>query len=204
MAQHVSPAQEWNARADRDDTCPVDDLTRLALDAGDGDRQALASFVRSSQAEVWRMCAHLVDRQSADDLTQEVYLRAVPALARFRGDSSARTWLLTITRRTCVDAIRRNVRQRRLVDRLRTHSHEDDVVAPDPADEDVRDLDDLVAGLDHDRRMAFVMTQVIGLSYGEAAEVCDVPIGTIRSRVSRARADLLDALGENGRGAVAE
>ena len=48
------------------------------------------------------------------------------------------------------------------------------------------------------------MTQVIGLSYGEAAEVCDVPIGTIRSRVSRARSDLLDALGEGGRGAVAE
>lgn len=185
-------------------TCPVDDLTRLALDAGDGDRQALAAFVRSSQAEVWRMCSHLVDRQSADDLTQEVYLRAVPALVRFRGDSSARTWLLTITRRTCVDAIRRNVRQRRLVDRLRSSSYEQDTVAPDPADEDVRDLDDLVAALDHDRRIAFVMTQVIGLSYGEAAEVCDVPIGTIRSRVSRARSDLLDALGEGGRGAVAE
>jgi len=181
----------------------VDDLTRLALDAGDGDRQALASFVRSSQGEVWRMCAHLVDRQSADDLTQEVYLRAVPALARFRGDSSARTWLLTITRRTCVDAIRRNVRQRRLVDRLRSHTHDDDVVAPDHADDDVRDLDELVAGLDHDRRMAFVMTQVIGLSYGEAAEVCDVPIGTIRSRVSRARDDLLAALAD-GRDAVAE
>ena len=183
----------------------MDDLTRLALDAGDGDRQALASFVRASQAEVWRMCAHLVDRQSADDLTQEVYLRAVPALARFRGDSSARTWLLTITRRTCVDAIRRNVRQRRLAERLRSHTSEDDVVVADPADEDASDLDDLVAGLDHDRRMAFVMTQVMGLSYGEAAEICDVPIGTIRSRVSRARADLLDALGDSGRGgAVAE
>ncbi len=181
----------------------MDDLTRLALDAGDGDRHALASFVRSSQAEVWRMCAHLVDRQSADDLTQEVYLRAVPALARFRGDSSARTWLLTITRRTCVDAIRRNVRQRRLVDRLRTQSHELEALSPDPAEDDVRDLDALVAGLEHDRRMAFVMTQVIGLSYGEAAEVCDVPIGTIRSRVSRARADLLDALGSTG-DAIAE
>lgn len=201
--QHLSPAGKWIGVESRDDTGSVDDLTRLALDAGDGDRQALASFVRASQAEVWRMCAHLVDRQSADDLTQEVYLRAVPALARFRGDSSARTWLLTITRRTCVDAIRRNVRQRRLVERLRHHSHEDDVAVPDPAEQDVRELDDLIAGLDHDRRMAFVMTQVIGLSYGEAAEVCDVPIGTIRSRVSRARADLLDAMGDAGR-AVAE
>ncbi len=93
-------------------------MTRLALDAGDGDRQALAAFVRASQGEVWRLCAHLVDRGSADDLTQEVYLRAVPALARFRGDSSARTWLLTIARRTCADAVRRAIRQRRLVERI--------------------------------------------------------------------------------------
>ena len=51
-----------------------------------------------------------------------------------------------------------------------------------------------MAALGDDRRSAFVLTQVIGLSYAEAAEVCEVPVGTIRSRVARARADLLDAI----------
>jgi RNA polymerase sigma-70 factor, ECF subfamily len=51
-----------------------------------------------------------------------------------------------------------------------------------------------VAALHPDRRAAFVLTQVAGLSYAEAAEVCDVPIGTIRSRVARARGDLLAAV----------
>ncbi|MHB1137487.1 MAG: sigma-70 family RNA polymerase sigma factor [Microthrixaceae bacterium] len=171
----------------------MDELTRLALAAGDGDRQALASFVRASQVEVWRLCAHLVDRGAADDLTQEVYLRAVPALSRFRGDSSARTWLLTIARRTCADALRRTIRQRRLLDRVKHATTHDDVFEPDVSAQ-VSGLDDLVDQLSEERRSAFVMTQLLGLSYGETAEICGVPVGTIRSRVSRARADLLRLL----------
>lgn len=176
----------------------MDELTRLALDAGDGDRQALASFVRASQGEVWRLCAHLVDRSSADDLTQEVYLRAVPALARFRGESSARTWLLTIARRTCADAVRRAVRQRRLVERVSSSIVPGDELADEPDTPMAVGLEELVGHLDHDRRLAFVMTQMLGMSYAEAAEVCDVPVGTIRSRVSRAREDLVELLGETG------
>lgn len=187
---------EWTPRDGRGNTGPVDELTRLALDAGDGDRQALAAFVRASQGEVWRLCAHLVDRGAADDLTQEVYLRAVPALARFRGDSSARTWLLTIARRTCADALRRTVRQRRLVERITSVAVPGDELVDEPPTPPEAGLVDLVAQLDHDRRSAFVMTQLLGMSYAEAAEVCDVPIGTIRSRVARARADLVELLGD--------
>lgn len=174
----------------------MDELTRLALAAGDGDRQALASFVRASQVEVWRLCAHLVDRGSADDLTQEVYLRAVPALARFRGDSSARTWLLTIARRTCADSLRRTIRQRRLMERVKATTTADEGIEADHADRSTNELDDLVDQLVEERRSAFVMTQMLGLSYGETAEICGVPVGTIRSRVSRARADLLRQLDE--------
>ena len=182
----------------------MDELTRLALAAGDGDRQALASFVRASQVEVWRLCAHLVDRGSADDLTQEVYLRAVPALARFRGDSSARTWLLTIARRTCADSLRRTIRQRRLAERVRNVTSGDDLIEPDHAATYDDGLDGLIDHLVEERRSAFVMTQLLGLSYGETAEICGVPVGTIRSRVSRARADLLRQLGDSAPGLAAE
>jgi RNA polymerase sigma-70 factor (ECF subfamily) len=142
------------------------------------------------------LASHLVDAQSADDVTQEVYLRALPALGRFRGDASARTWLLSIARRTCADVLRRRGRQRRLWARL--------VAQPDPAAEAVPAADGevelaaLLAGLDDDRREAFVLTQVIGLPYAEAAEVCGVPVGTIRSRVARARADLVEDLAAGG------
>ena len=84
----------------------MDELTQLALAAGTGDRVATTAFVRRTQPEVWRVCARLGDRADADDLTQEVYLRALPALAAFRGESSARTWLLQITRYVCADHVR--------------------------------------------------------------------------------------------------
>ncbi len=56
------------------------------------------------------------------------------------------------------------------------------------------ELEDLVEQLEPDRRAAFVLTQLLGLSYEEAAVVCDCAVGTIRSRVSRARQVLIDAL----------
>ncbi len=58
-------------------------------------------------------------------------------------------------------------------------------------------MTDLVRRLEGDRREAFVLTQLLGLSYAEAAEVAGCPVGTIRSRVARARADLVTALGED-------
>lgn len=65
---------------------------------------------------------------------------------------------------------------------------------PDPAG--ALSVEALLRGLESDRRLAFVLTQVLGLSYAEAAEVCGCPVGTIRSRVARARADLVERLGE--------
>jgi RNA polymerase sigma-70 factor (ECF subfamily) len=165
----------------------MDELTRLAIAGRDGDRTALAMFARRAQADVWRFCAHAGDRSQADDLTQETFLRAIGALRSFRGESSARTWLLSIASRTCADAVRRAQRQRGLLERFRAVAPSD--VAADGSGS--LELDQLVSGLDPDRRNAFVLTQVIGLPYDEAAEVCHCPVGTIRSRVSRARADLL-------------
>lgn len=173
-------------------TLVVDDLTWLALAAGRGDPAAVATLVRRTQPEVWRLCSRLGDREQADDLTQEVYLRALPALANYRGDASARTWLLQIARHVCADHVRRSARSRRLLTRLVQRTDRGDAAEASRAGE--VELDDAVAALDPDRRAAFVLTQVVGLSYAEAAEVCEVPIGTIRSRVARARADLLAAL----------
>lgn len=169
----------------------MDDSTRLLLAARDGDATALAGWIRRTQPEVWRLCARLVDPEAADDVTQEVYLRACRSIPNFRGDASSRTWLLTIARRTCADVIRRRTRRRRLDLRLRA----------EPVD-DVPDLtrgidaEGLLEVLDADQREAFVLTQTIGLSYAEAAEVADVPVGTIRSRVARSRGALLEALAE--------
>ncbi|GIJ80089.1 RNA polymerase sigma-70 factor, ECF subfamily [Micromonospora phaseoli] len=171
----------------------ADSTTGWALAARSGDPVAQAAFVRATQPEVWRFTAALVDPDSADDLTQETYLRAFRALPAFEGRSSARTWLLGIARRACADHLRTVVRRRRLDQRLTAHAHID-VPHPDPAGQ--LGAADLVRRLAAERRGAFVLTQLLGLSYAEAAAVEGVPVGTIRSRVARARAELVDAVGE--------
>lgn len=167
----------------------MDDVTRWALAARDGDHAAFTAFVRATQADVWRMCRHLGDTDSADDLTQETYLRAVKAIGSFRADASAKTWLLSIARRACADSVRRSRRRRQALEMRRIDAYDVELPASGKVE-----LDMLVGSLDHDRREAFVLTQIIGLSYDEAAEVCRCPVGTIRSRVSRARADLVGLL----------
>ncbi|RBY95848.1 RNA polymerase subunit sigma [Blastococcus sp. TF02-8] len=172
----------------------MDDLARTAADAADGDPLAAAHLVRATQSDVWRLCAALGDRDSADDLTQETYLRAFAALHRFEGRSTVRTWLLSIARRVCADAVRSR-RRRRLT--LVREPADLELLSAEAAVDDVGEgvvVTDLLARLDGDRREAFVLTQLLGLSYAEAAEVADCPVGTIRSRVARARADLVASL----------
>ena len=167
----------------------VDELTSLARAAGRGDRDALARFVRATQGDLWRFCAHLVDPDAADDLAQETYLRAIPALRRFRGDAQVRTWLLSIARRVCAAEFGARTRDRELAARLLTAPTAGlGTPPPEPGAQTTVDL--LLAALDPDRRAAFALTQLLGCSYAEAAQVCDCPIGTIRSRVARAREDL--------------
>jgi RNA polymerase sigma-70 factor (ECF subfamily) len=170
----------------------VDELTRRFLDARDGDRAALLHAVRSSQADVWRLCSHLVGAELADDVTQDTFVRAWRALPAFRGDSSARTWLLAIARRACADELRRVTRRRRLLERAGARGG----VAATGVDDGAgaHAVRALVEGLPADQRDAFVLTQVVGCSYDEAAEICGVPIGTIRSRVARARERLVERL----------
>ncbi|MGV9361824.1 MULTISPECIES: sigma-70 family RNA polymerase sigma factor [unclassified Amycolatopsis] len=169
------------------------DITHWARLAGRGDRVALERFLRATQPHVWRFVAGLSDPQSADDLTQETYLRALGSLGRFRAESSARTWLLSIARRVVADHIRAAQARPRpatladwRVDAGRTTER--------TAFEERVLLDHLVAALEPDRRDAFVLTQALGLSYADAAEIIGCPVGTIRSRVARARDDLAEAM----------
>ena len=168
--------------------------TELALAAARGNARALEAFIKATQQDVWRFVTYLSDASAADDLTQETFLRAIGAIERFSGRSSARTWLLAIARRVVADHIRH------AQSRPRTASGAD----PDhylSGDRHARGFEDLVevttmiASLTTEQREALLLTQLLGLPYADAAAVCGCPVGTIRSRVARAR-DALLAHGE--------
>jgi RNA polymerase sigma-70 factor (ECF subfamily) len=175
----------------------VDALTRLALIARTGDHRALDQLVEGTYELVWRFCARIVDQQSADDLAQESFLRAVAALPAFRADASVRTWILSIARNVCMDELRSRSRQRRRDASLANDAHTSRGGPPNADGQVV--MTDLLARLTPERRESFVLTHLLGFSYQATADVCARPIGTIRSQVARARMDLLAALEESDR-----
>jgi RNA polymerase sigma-70 factor (ECF subfamily) len=162
-----------------------DDLGRLAEAAAHGDDVALEALVRATQPFVWRTCTLLGSVGEEEDLVQETYLRALRSLRSYRGEAPVQAWLFAVARNVCADHVRARTRRARLVRRLRAEPREVGVPAGHA------DLDDMLSCLDRERREAFVATQVLGLSYAEASVALGCPIGTIRSRVARARADLL-------------
>ncbi|GLW01930.1 RNA polymerase sigma factor [Streptomyces lavendulae subsp. lavendulae] len=187
------PARERAARHTPDSDAAV---TRLALAARDGDPAKADRFVRALHRDVWRYVAYLsADPQAAEDLTQDVFLRALAALPRFEGRSSARTWLLSIARRTVVDSVRHAAARPRLSDRddWQTAAEQSQPHGL-PGFEVGVALAELLAAIPAERREAFVLTQLLGLPYAEAAVAVGCPIGTVRSRVARARTMLIALL----------
>ncbi|MGN5379513.1 RNA polymerase subunit sigma [Streptomyces sp. MUSC 14] len=173
-------------------------ITAWALAARGGDTDAVEQFVGALHRDVQRYVAHLCgDPQAVDDLAQDTFLRALGSLHRFEGRSSARAWLLSIARRAVIDSYRHAAARPRLA-HLPDWQLAAELAQPCdlPGFDDGIALLDLLASLPDDRREAFTLTQLLGLPYAEAAEVSDCPIGTVRSRVARARATLMDLLDE--------
>jgi RNA polymerase sigma-70 factor, ECF subfamily len=165
-------------------------VTELALAAARGNERALEAFIKATQQDVWRFVTYLSDAGNADDLTQETFLRAIGAIERFSGRSSARTWLLSIARRVVADHIR-HVQSR---PRAAAGADPERVLNTDRHSrgfEDLVEVTAMIANLTPEQREALLLTQLLGLPYADAAAVCGCPVGTIRSRVARARDALL-------------
>ncbi|EST34379.1 sigma-70 family RNA polymerase sigma factor [Streptomyces roseochromogenus] len=189
------------SRAKSDKAAALDEsITAWALAARSGDADAVEQFVGALHRDVQRYVTHLCgDPQAADDLAQDTFLRALGSLHRFEGRSSARAWLLSIARRAVIDSYRYAAARPRQSD---VPDWRVAIELAQPCDlpgfDDGIALLDLLASLPDDRREAFVLTQLLGLPYAEAAEVSDCPVGAVRSRVARARATLMDLLDGGG------
>jgi len=172
-------------------------ITRSALAARRGDETAAAQFVRATTPQVRRLLQYLGADDQVDDLVQETYLRAFAGLRGYGGAAPARHWLLGIARRVAADHVRDAQRHPRTRPASGLPEAGSRAVAGPAGVVAVRQA---IAALPAERREAFVLTRVVGLSYAEAAGVCGCPVGTVRSRVYRARCDLIAALADHATG----
>ncbi len=137
------------------------------------------------------------NENDAEDVVQEAYLRAYRSFAGFNG-TDGRSWLLTILRNTCYTWLRRN-RADQLSTPLNEDIHQEVVASPNPEElllqnADRQHLQDALEELPVEFREALVLREFEGLSYKEIADVIGVPVGTVMSRLARARDRLKDAL----------
>jgi RNA polymerase sigma factor (sigma-70 family) len=136
----------------------MDELTRLAVEARCGELATMASFIRATQAEVYLLCAFLVDKDTAEDLAQEAYLRIFREMPDYRRESSARTWLLSITRRVCIHELRRR-RREMLVPEFSTGLNSE--WPGPPVDDEQTEMHELLKQLPEERRSAHPDTRAV-------------------------------------------
>ena len=164
---------------------------QLVAAARRGDLGAFETLVHRYQGDIWRLCFSLVrDETLADDICQEAFLRAFRFLRRYRGQSKFSTWLFSIARNCARDEMRRAGRRRRTLD---AYGSEASVSESDPsAAIEVREA---LAELTPDLRECEVLIDMFGMSYQEVSRIVRAPVGTVKSRVHRARSLLAERLG---------
>lgn len=172
---------------------------QLVVRVQKGDKTAFDLLVLKYQHRIAKLVSRYVaDRAEVDDVTQEAFIKAYRAIKGFRGDSAFYTWLYRIAINTAKNYLVAQNRRPRGVD-METEEAETSgmgaIVLRDAAtperhlltDEIGRTVQRSLAALPEDLRTAITLREIEGLSYEEIAEVMDCPIGTVRSRIFRAR-----------------
>jgi RNA polymerase sigma-70 factor (ECF subfamily) len=162
---------------------------RLVSRAAAGDQAAFGALYDRHAGRVYHLLRRLSGNDAeAEDLTQETFLAAYRSLSVWRGEGALGTWLCGIAVRLQANAYRQRAARE-------TECLTDDLEVPDPLadplqhctqEEAERRIHGAIGELPHPYRAVFLLVKVEGLSYREAAECLEVPLGTIQSRLSRA------------------
>jgi RNA polymerase sigma-70 factor (ECF subfamily) len=167
-----------------------------------GDISAFEEIVLKYQDKIYDLCRHMLQNaHDAEDAAQDVFVKAYQNLNRFKPEASLLTWLYRIAINTCID-----YRRKPFFESLFKTSKEGDVFAVDqlsdsPSPERLYESKQIshaiqlaLGRLSEKLRTVIVLKEIEGLSYEEIAEILEVSIGTVKSRISRAREELKELL----------
>jgi RNA polymerase sigma-70 factor, ECF subfamily len=180
----------------------ADELDELTLArARRGETSALSELIRHYQRPVFALCGRLMCTRSpahVEDVAQEAFIRVIRGIGKFDPGGPARlsTWILTVATRTCLNALRGRRREEPL-DAAGDANRVAEDASPEQsalAEERRRRVETAMAGLPEDMRAVLVLRAYHDLDYPEIAAALELEVGTVKSRLSRARAALREAL----------
>ncbi len=161
-----------------------------------GDHEAFNDIMLRHEDRVFSVCLRIMgNREQALDATQETFLTTFRKAGQFKGDSALGTWIYRIAVNTCYDQLRKQKRRR--TDPIPEHIDPADYSAEDAVDSAALrpELQRALAALPPDFRSAVVLSDVEGMGLPDIAEVLEIPVGTVKSRVFRGRRLLAQELG---------
>lgn len=196
-AEHLDGAVPAPANDGQSDSARADEDTLLVARAQEGDQVAFGMLVRKYQNKLIQLVSRLVGEGDAPDVAQESFIKAYRALKSFRGQSAFYTWLYRIginsAKNHLVSRSRRPTNQDIDVNDAEMFGHTEqlsDIDSPEAIllSDEIRDkIASTIGKLPPDLRQAITLRELDGLSYDEIAKVMECPIGTVRSRIFRAR-----------------
>jgi len=180
----------------------VNDDAQLISDTLAGDRAAFGSLVRKYQGRLFNTLLHVVgSREEAEDVVQETLVQAFVKLETFRGRSAFYTWLYRIAFNMSISRRRRRRPEMSIDHHYETTGHEIESHEDAPDDhllrqEQVQQVRQAIGKLNEQHRAILILREIEGYDYETIGEILDVPPGTVRSRLHRARLQLRDLLFE--------
>ena len=174
------------------------DISReLIIEAMNGDMKAFEEIYRLTSGFVYNVALRIARRHAeAEDITQEVFIKMYSALPQFGFRSSCKTWLYRITTNTAISRCRKFGREHeqtaKYKDHLEIEAQQGQAASPAMANENEKIIGDMLARLDEDQRACLVLRDMEGLAYDEIADILNIPLNTVRSRLHRARETLLE------------
>ncbi len=164
---------------------------------------AFESLAAEFSPQIRRFARGFVDSE-ADDVAQEALIKAFRTVRSYRFDASFRTWLFRIVRNACIDAVRRRKSHRRKQHALGEEVGVANASGGPRPDRELLERERheqlwrLIRALPHRFRTPLILCDIEGLSYQEAAAIERIPVGTVRSRLARARRKLREELAQAG------
>lgn len=165
-----------------------------------GNEKSYEKLITAYEGKIYNMCCYMLkNKEDAMDASQEVCIKIFKYIKKFKGDSKLSTWIYRITYNTCIDFIKKSRNDVSIDDVIALDSHKDSSVENIIESREMKlEIKRCIKKLSEDFKAIIILRDIEGLTYNEISEILNIEVGTVKSRLNRAREALRNELIKSG------